>query len=110
LTDPITNPDQDPLDFQELHDGELSPEELAELQEERRVRLQEAEYPTTQQLRQALEKKTFEELVEMLVDIGSRLSYDEHDEYHPEASVAAESGADYVDSVTTTFANAGIVL
>lgn len=108
MNNPLTNPEQDPLDFQELHDEPTAEQEEAELKEERRARLHYAEYPTTRHLQRELEKKSADELVAMLVDIGSRLSYDEDDEYHPEQSVAARSGADYVESVSETFANAGI--
>lgn len=50
------------------------------------------------------------ELEELVVDIALRLCFDEHGEYNPEESLAADSGADFVESVTYTFHRNGISL
>ena len=49
-----------------------------------------------------------EQLVEALADIAKRLSFDEHGTFNPEESVAANSGADFIESVGFTFELLGI--
>ena len=43
------------------------------------------------------------DLEEALVDIAERLTFNEDGDYDPEGSVAADSGADFVEAVQLTF-------
>ena len=98
------------IDFENLHEEEDDPTIRQERLEERRLRLHNAEIPSTRHLRRRLENLSYEQLVDMLVDIGARLAFDEDEEYNPTESVAADSGADFVSSVNETFAKAGFNL
>ena len=60
-------------------------------------------YESVQALRRGLNAKSKSELVELLVDVASRLSYGDDDQYAPEASVAAYSAEVFVESVTYSF-------
>ena len=60
------------------------------------------------ELRSFLKDKPQGELVEALADIYERLCCDENGQYDPAESVAADSAADFVESVNLSFANLGV--
>ena len=68
------------------------------------------EVKNKEQLEAAIDKIPAETLKEAMFDIATRLSFDSEGNYNPEESVAADSGADFVDSVTQTFHWMGINL
>lgn len=72
--------------------------------------MQSVDVKSIDDLKAAVRVLSLSELREMVLDIALRLSFDENQEYNPEESVAANSGADFVDSVTQTFHRNGISL
>jgi hypothetical protein len=48
-------------------------------------------------------KMSRKDLEEALVDMAARLTFNEDGKYDPEGSVAADSGADFVEAVQLTF-------
>lgn len=61
----------------------------------------------TAELKAGIAGLSREKLEEALIDIAMDLSFDDG-EHNPEQSMAADSGADFVDSVTQTFHRMGI--
>lgn len=65
---------------------------------------------TELELRSCLESLHAGDLVTMLTDIGLRLSFDEEGRWSPSESVAADSAADFVESVAYVFDSRGITI
>lgn len=61
------------------------------------------QFATEDQLRQHLLSCPQVDLVEMLMVVATRLAYDEFGGYNPEESLAADSGADYIEAVKWIF-------
>ena len=55
------------------------------------------------EVRALVSKMPRKDLEEALVDIAERLTFNEDGEYDPQGSVAADSGADFVEAVQLTF-------